>query len=128
MGRFDRQILQAKKQISRDGQTVTWRQISNGSPADSSKPWKPGDSVTVDKSVKIVFLSVNRVNERFLQMMQGAEIPEGALRGIMADEGFEPTNKDLVIRDGEVLHVKSVDPIAPNGQLIMYKLEFTRAS
>lgn len=124
MGKFDRQIATAARLIKENGQLVTWRQVTDGTPADSAEPWKPGAPTTVDNSVYIVFLPEDRRDAEFLRALAGTDIPKGKLVGLMAAQSFTPTLKDVVIRDGVTLGVRTLDPLAPNGQIILYTIRF----
>lgn len=124
MGEYDRQIATAKRLIKKKGQGVTWRSIENGAPPDASKPWKTSTSTNLDNLVDIVFLPVSRENKRFIQALGGTEVSTGFLLGYMAAVDFEPSIKDVVIRNGEQLEVLNIDIVAPNGDPILYILEF----
>lgn len=124
MGVYDRQIQRAKEQIAKKGQLVTWRSLTNGAPADSSKPWKPSAANENDNPVRIVFLPLNLETRKFLSYLKGTEVPTGSLGGLMAAVDFEPAIKDVVIRDGKQLTIRNFDLIAPNGDPILYILEF----
>lgn len=124
MGVYDRQIANAKRQIAEKGQSVTWRVQSNGAPVDSSKPWKPSAGTPDDKTVKIVFLPLDLQTRKFLSYLKGTEVPTGSLGGLMGAVDFEPKLKDVVIRDGKELVIRNFDLIAPNGEPILYILEF----
>ena len=124
MGVYDRQIASAKRQIAAKGQDVTWRVLVDGAPADSSKPWKPSQATPDDKPVKIVFLPSTMANNQLIKYLKGTEVPTGSLTGLMAAVDFEPKAKDVVVRDGVELVVESIDLIAPNGEPILYTLEF----
>lgn len=124
MGVFDRQIANAIRVIQKKGQVVTWRQLSDGAPADMSKPWKPGETVETEVEVSIVFLPETQKNLEFLRLIMGTTVPTGNLTGLMAAQNFTPKVKDIVVRDGIPLGVCSVDPLAPNGDIILYSLRF----
>ncbi len=124
MGIFDRQIAQATRMIGAKGQEVTWRQIVDGTPADTDKPWMPGEADTADYTVKMVFLPETRFNLEFLNLTEGTTVAKGRVVGLMAAQAFTPTLKDIVIRDGVNMGVRSVDPLAPNGDIIMYTVRF----
>ena len=123
MGRYDRQIATAARLVSKYGQPVTWRRVADGAPADPLKPWKPTAATNTDVTVDMVFVPKGK-NSEFLALMKGTEVPKGELVGYMAAQSFTPTLKDLVIRDGVALSVCSIDPIAPNGDVILYTVSF----
>ena len=126
MGRFDRQIASAEKQIAKNGQSVVWRQVNKGTPADPDKPWKPSVASDTDKSVVICFLPVNRVNQQLFAYLRGTnDIPQGNVMGLMkGNVDFTPKPKDVVVRDGETYRIKSIEPLSPNGQKLLYTIEF----
>lgn len=124
MGTYDRQIATATRLIKAKGQSVTWRQIADGSPADPSQPWKPGASANTDYTVDMVFLPEDRRDYEFLFAMKGTEVPIGKLTALMAAVPFVPSIKDIVIRDGVKYGIRSIDPLAPNGQVILYTVRF----
>ena len=126
MGVFVRQIESARRLIRKKGQLVTWRKITNGPPADSAKPWQPGVPVQTDyPETAIVFLPITTVNT-FLsrRYKNNSDIPEGTLYGIMEAVGFQPSQKDQVIRDRVTYNVTAFDTLDPNGEgSIIYELE-----
>lgn len=124
MAVYARQIATAKRLITAKGKAVTWRSNSDGAPGDASQPWKPGATAAIDYLVSIVFLPENRVGYEWLVRMTNSEIPEGSGYGLMHAVTFEPTLKDVVIKDGKELRIASIDPLAPNGEVILYTLRF----
>lgn len=127
MGRFDRSIATAKKAIARNGVKVVWRRYTAGAPADPDKPWEASDSTFTDTDVNIVFLNVDRTDERLMQFVSGTELAGGFLRGLMADVGFKPSLNDKVINGDETYGIKNIDTLAPNNQVILHKIEFDKA-
>jgi len=124
MGVYDRQIATAKRLISQKGQSVTWRQLADGAPVDSSKPWKPSAATPTDNPVSIVFLPPLKENQELIRYLKGTEVPTGSVSGLMPAVTFAPAAKDVVIRNSVELVVKSIDPLSPNGEIILYFLEF----
>lgn len=114
----------AQRLIREKGQSVTWRQLTDGAPADATKPWKPSASVPVNNTVNILFLPIDRVNQRLIQALRGTEVPIGSLQGLMGAVSFVPHVKDVVIRGGKEMPIVSIDPLAPNGEAILYTIEF----
>jgi hypothetical protein len=126
MAQFDRQIATAVRLIAKYGQAVTWQIVNDGTPADAAKPWKPSEATDTSNTVTICFVPIRENDWRKLLMyLKGTEVPIGRLAGLMAGNvAFEPKLKDVVVRDNVTLHVSSVDLISPNGQKILYVLEF----
>lgn len=125
MGVYDEEIEMATEMIEEFGQLVTWSQLTNGTPDDSDKPWKPGDNDTVDYLVSIAFFPVDKQTQYFIQYMTGTEIPTGTLIGYMAQVPLTPAIKDVVTRGGVQLTVDKFDVIDPNGEgTVLYILEF----
>jgi len=124
MGRFDRQIATAKRAILKNGELCTWRAPTAVTP-NVGEPWKPVADTPVDyEDIPILFLPSSSVNA-LVQYLKGTEVPTGSTSGLMAAVSFVPSAKDVVIRStGEVLRIKSIDPLSPNGQIILYTIEF----
>lgn len=126
MGKFDSQIATAQRLIKENGQLVSWKQQSVAI-ADDTKPWNSSRANEVSYPVYIVFLSP-RSNGllNVFQLLKGTDITTGGNRGLMgAVTGFTPQITDKVIRDGVTYAINSIDVLAPNGQTILYKIEFT---
>lgn len=125
MGRFDRQIQTAKRLIAKNGRAVKWRVVRDAAPADPSQPWKPTNPATpVEHDVTICFLTVDKDTYETLSYMAGGEVPMGAVMGLMGAVNFEPSLKDVVIRDGKELRLFNIEELNPNGQTILYTMVF----
>lgn len=128
MGRFDRQVASAARMIRENGQKVVWQACAGGTAADPDKPWDTSGGSKTEHTVDMVFVSINRTDARFMQYFKGSELAEGFLKGLMPAVAFKPDINDYVVRGDETYKVKNVDPVAPNGQVILYKIEFERAA
>ena len=125
MAQFDRQVQTALKLIAKNGQAVKWRVVRDEPPVDASQPWKPtNDATPVEKDVSICFLTVDRMTFETLSFMNGGEVPTGAVLGYMGAVDFEPSLKDVVIRDGKELRLENIDVLSPNGQTMLYTVVF----
>jgi len=126
MGQFDRQIATALRLIAKYGQSIIWNSIIDGASVDPLKPWKPTDAAsTPHPDIKICFVPTNDTQWRkLLAYLKGTEVPTGKLAGLMGQVPFEPTLKDVVDRDGVILRIASLDLLSPNGQKILYTIEF----
>lgn len=126
MGQFDRQIATAVRLVAKYGQDIIWRTVVDGAPANPAQPWKPTEAADTDTTAKVCFVAV-RDNDwrKLLAYLKGTEVPVGRQAGLMAGNvAFEPKLKDVVVRDGVVLTVTNIDLVSPNGQKILYILEF----
>lgn len=124
MGVYDRQIATAKRLIAAKGQSVIWRQLTDGNPADSDKPWNAGETRKKDHTVSIVFLPDTRSGYEMLRAMGVTEVPKGNMIGLMAQVPFTPALKDIVLRDGVPVAIRTITPLAPNGENILYTVGF----
>lgn len=125
MSIFDRQVETAQRLIEKNGQLVYWRKAS--SEVDSNAPWKPtATDLPIDTPVKIVFLPTGRIGEELVRFIKGSEVTTGSVSGLMPAVDFEPSAKDTVIRNGKELRISSVDPLSPNGEIILYTIEFAQ--
>ena len=123
MARFDRAIATAERLIKRNGQAVTWVSVNR---APSSVAWKQGEAADVEYPVEVCFLPINQQMRQLFHYLRGtSEVPTGSVQGLMRGSvPFEPKLEDVVIRDGETLRIKSIDLLSPNGQRVLYTIEF----
>lgn len=56
--------------------------------------------------------------------LRGTEVQNGSVMGYMGAVNFEPSLKDVVIRDGKELRLENIDVLSPNGQTILYTVVF----
>lgn len=122
MARFDRQIETAIRLIKKNGQKVIWRQTAK--PSDTLEPWKQQDAASIDKDAIICFLPVDKETREFLTYIRGTDVPMGSELGLMGAVDFEPSIEDVVLRDGKTYRIKHIDLLSPNGQKILYTIEF----
>ncbi len=123
MGVYDKQMALAVRMISTKGQTVTWRK-QTAEPIDDNKPWELNTSVDTDYSPSIVFLPIDLINHEFRRFMKDSNLIAGNEGGLMAAVDFTPEVGDMVIRGSEVLKVKNFYRLSPNGEIILYIIEF----
>lgn len=126
MSRYDRQIKSAARMIERYGQSVTWKQ-SPLTVADPSQPWKTTQSAPVNTVVSMIFIRRGRgtgLAAALYRMIKGTDVPTGAPRALMAQVPFTPELTDTVDRDGVLMNIATIDPVAPSGIPIMYVIEF----
>jgi hypothetical protein len=142
MGVYDRQIATALRLIAKKGQAVTW--VKHNAQQGNIQPWKTskvpsgygvggygaggygvGNSDAPSYAVSIVFLAPKSGLQALFALMQGTSIPTGAPVGLMgAVTGFTPEINDMVMRGPKAMVIKDFDIVAPNGEVILYKLEF----
>lgn len=123
MGVYDLQIAQAKKQIAAKGQLVTWQK-----PApiitDPNKPWVQAPGAPMAYPVSIAFFKPANGLSAIIQYLKGTDIVQAGTRGIMASVNFIPEATDKVVRSGRTLSIRSITPLQPNEEVIMYSIEF----
>jgi len=125
MGQYDRQISSATKLIAKNGQLVKWRIVRDAAPVDTAQPWKPTEQAApVDHPVTIAFLPLSGDMRKTITRLRGTEVPINSTMGLMAAVDFNPTAKDVVIRDGQEWRIEYIDLLAPNGQKILYTVAF----
>lgn len=121
MGQFDKQISSASRLIARYGQLVKWRVVRNDTPVDYLQPWKRQEPTSfVEHDVSICFFSEGDS----LKYFKDSEVQTGSIVGYMGAVNFEPSLKDVVIRNNKELRIRSIDALAPNGQNILYTIAF----
>lgn len=125
MAQFDRQIATAQRLIKKNGQQITWRKINDATPADPDAPWNGGTQTVVEKQPFICFVPAKDSSTRiFMAYLAGTEVKTGRLAGLMGAVDFVPDDKDIVVRDGVELRIDSIDKLSPNGQAVLYMIEF----
>lgn len=126
MGVFDRQIATAKRLIEKNGQTINWVQRPAGT-VDPDTPWLPTVGVPVTYTPRIVFLPRSRLNYQLIRALNpnAPEVPGGTLYGLMAQVSFTPSKDDVVVRAGVEYRMIGIDPLSPNGEIILYTIDFS---
>lgn len=124
MARFDRQIATALRLIAKNGQVVTWQSVENAASVDPDQPWKPSGTTTTERTATICFLPINREGRETIAYLKGSGVATGSVYGLMGNVNFTPTAKDVVLRDGVEMRIENVDLLSPNGQKILYTIEF----
>ncbi|URA06920.1 head-tail joining protein [Xanthomonas phage Pfeifenkraut] len=123
MARFDRQIATALRLIQKNGQLVQWRQLQRTD--DPADPAAVIEGPPVDHNVYICFLPVDKDTKEFIAYLRGTnEIKIGSVIGLMGNVPFTPDGSDYVIRDGKSLEIFNIDLLSPNGQKVLYTVEF----
>jgi hypothetical protein len=120
MSIYARQIANAKRLIKAKGQLVIWAQTDV---MPGTKPWSNGSKTTITNNVSIVFLPQTKTFMEFLRYMKGSDIPVGSMIGLMGSVTFDPKISDIIIRPNDELKIKSISPLAPNGDIIFYQIE-----
>lgn len=123
---YERQAKNAVKKIKQKGRTVVYRSYTEAAPVDG-KPWKPTEATTKDYTVAVLFLPQTGPNRAFMKALAGTDIVTGQDYGLMGHHGFTPTINDRIYDEtGEVLlrTLSEVEPLAPNGETILYTLGF----
>lgn len=124
MGVYDRQIASAKRMIAKYGETVSWKvKVESDQPSDT--PWHSNPPTEIEHSPKIAFFPNTGSFAKAMQMMTGKEYSVGNVLGYMPAVDFKPDMTGEVIRkDGRKLEIKSIDEICPNGEVVLYTIEF----
>lgn len=124
MGVYDRQIATAKRLIAKFGQSVTWRVVADGTVSDADRPWLETPATPTDYTVAIAFLPLERQFQELLRYIKGAEVATGSIYGLMGAVTFTPSLRDVVLRSAKEYRIRSIDELAPNGEPILYTVEF----
>lgn len=123
MARFDRQIATALRLIERNGQKIIWRQLPQSN--NASEPWNAGTGVPTDNDAFICFVPVrDKETRKLFAYLTNTEVKIGSLAGLMGNVSFDPDPIDVVIRDGVELRIENLDLLSPNGQKILWTVEF----
>lgn len=115
MSVYTRSIALAKRMIQKYAQVTTPWIVAN----------EDQDADIVTKNVFIVFKATN-ATFAFLRFIAGSNVAIGNVDAIMAVQDFTPTLFDTVVRNGKNLSIKSLDPVQPGGELILWRIEFNK--
>jgi hypothetical protein len=86
---------------------------------DTTQPWKTVVAQSIPLPVSILFTRGGS------KLVAGTNIEVATQLAIMPAYGFTPSMTDTVTRsDGSVLALESINPLSPNGQVIIWRLEF----
>jgi len=124
MARFDRQIQTALRLIKKNGQLVQWKQTVKT--VDTNEPWIQEETELVLNDVYICFLPVNKEMRELIHYLKGSDVTTGNTLGLMGSVSFIPSSADIVVRDGKELKIDNIDLLSPNGQNILYTIEFIK--
>lgn len=119
MGKFDRQIATAKRLIQKNGQLVQWKRTVKD--LSTTNPWEQVETEPILNDVYICFLPST---DPWIKYIKGTDVTAGALYGLMGQTSFDLSSGDVVIRDDKELRIKTIDKLSPNGQNILYTIEF----
>lgn len=121
MANYNRQIATAKRLIKKYGSPVTFRTIRET--ASDDEPWKDSIVVTEDKTVDAVFVEDSTTLQQiFSAYLSGGVVPDGKTTVFLPDFGIQPTNKDVIIKDGIEYRIEKVGTLKPAEQIIMHSL------
>jgi len=125
VARFDKQIATAKRLIAKNGEVVSLIVETTSALPDPLTPWIPGSFTKQTKSVASVWLDydIRYLSEGVIQKGdQKVLIPSTDING----GAITLTMTNTIIRSGDAWKVVNFQPLAPNGQLILYELQVRR--
>ena len=124
MGVFDRQVATARRLIERYGEACLWQKP--GEKDVDEKPWVGTSVDTPDPvPVKIAFFpnggdaSIAAV----IAMLGDTDVNIASEYGLMPAVDFDPATSDtLTDSTDRVVEIVKMTPLAPNGQIIFWKV------
>lgn len=119
--RFDRQVATAQRLIQKNGQLVQWKQTEKDSSV--TEPW---NQVATDPVLNDVYICFLPSNDPWIRYIKGSDVVSGNVYGLMGSVSFTPSTEDVVLRDSEELRISDIKLLSPNGQKILYTIEFVR--
>lgn len=130
---YTRLAASATRMIAQYGQIVTWKQLNEGTPTDTTKPWKEGGFTAVTYNVKMLFLPNNRLffeSEHLIRMDNSRDEFDtqvaGQEQGYLAVQSFTPKVKDVVIRDNKEYRIQSLNLYKPATIVLLWIVEFEK--
>lgn len=119
MGEYDRAIASVLRSVAKKGRACTW---VIPVAAEGEKSWKSGPAQEpINNAVRILFLP----SAKGLEYLFQTEVPVGSEIGLMGAVPFVPALSHIVDRVTDELKPSTINPLAPNGQVILYAMSFT---
>lgn len=122
---FEDAQASALASITAKGKAYKLRTYTEGTPADPLKPWEPGSPAVVEYDVV-------GVTTTWTRMELGTGIPRSDIKMLVPASGLavDITTKMHIVDESEVderpFDIKSVVPLNPNGEKIMFTLQLRR--
>lgn len=129
MERFDRQIKTAQRLIKKNGQAVVWVEKGSTSGVNPPNAWRGADAAANvrHEGVMICFVPIESKEDlAAFRFMHESDVQVGSTFGLMGAVPFNPTANHYIERDGEILNIRKLDCLKPNGKPILYLVEFMR--
>lgn len=128
MGVFDRQIATAQRLIKKNGRVVYFKVETPGAPVDPAEPWILGPPTVSIHGVSVVFLPQGIQTARFMAAITGTDVVTGKDYGLMGAVNFDVEVNQHVYEDAAATVVlrtiRDFDLLSPNGQNILYTMQF----
>lgn len=123
-GLLVRATATATRLIAKYGEPCTWQSTSDPTVPDATKPFITVDGVTTPHTIPILFVTDS--SNPLMKLLAATSVETTGRKAIMAaSSAFVPKLSDVVVRsDATKLALNSVDPVAPNGVPILWKLVF----
>lgn len=121
------QIAMALRMIKAKGEACLWASLTAPTP-DPDQPWLMTPGTLIEYTgTPILFLPLSRQWAEFIRYIKGTDVVTGSVYGLMGAVAFTPKLTDVVTRnDGTKLNTLSIDALSPNGEIILYTIEFTK--
>jgi hypothetical protein len=87
--------------------------------ADNSKPWEVSSGSIYSQSVRILYIPSEIENRRYSKYRADLEVPTGAIKVLMQDEGLTVKIRDLIEFKGKLWKINTIDKIGPMGTDIL---------
>lgn len=124
MGVFDRQVETARRLIERYGEACLWQKP--GEKDDAEKPWVGSSLAPPDPvPVKVAFFpnGGDQSIAAVIAMLGDTDVNIASEYGLMPAVDFNPATSDsLTDSSDRLVEIVKMTPLAPNGQIIFWKL------
>lgn len=121
MADFTPEIEDALAEVKDNGELCEYLQYGDLS---SNEPWADRNRVMPIARYN-VWIAFPPIGQQTLYR-SGSLIAKGGYTGLMGNNGFVPTLKDRIIRDGEPLSIKDMVAVKINEQTVLYTLSLDR--
>jgi hypothetical protein len=120
---YSADIATAQEMIAEYGADAVWQKTTVSS--NVNQPWKATGQQTTEHNVKLLFCSKGSGTlNALIHLIKGTDVPAGAPIALLASVAFEPEITDVVVVGDKKYKIASIDPVAPGGVPILYRIRF----
>lgn len=112
----------ANRRFRQRGTDAVW--VTQQRTRQEATPWDVHNESSSDTPVRVIFLPDERYRQEASRYIDGTSIEAGRYNCLMKQvDGLSPRVGDKLRYGGNVHRVSAVDPLQPDGRVIMYRVK-----